>query len=180
MIQEKITNKIIDLLEDLKIPYMLTGAIAVNFYGRLRLTHDLDIVVQIRKEEAARLVRGLGAKFLLDEMAILQALEEQGMVNALHLETGFKIDFWMLREEEYSQVCFQRKVRKRIFKKRAWLISPEDLVITKLIWFKKSEIQKHLEDAKGIWEIQKGRLDLGYLQKWAKRQKVEKLLEKLG
>lgn len=180
MIQEKVTGKTIDALEKLKIPYMLTGAVAVNFYGQPRLTHDLDVVLQIEKKDAKKLTQILESEFMIDETDILEAIKEKRMANALHFKSGFKIDFWILKDEKYSKVCFRRRLRKRIFnKKKAWLISPEDLVITKLVWFKKSGIDKHFEDARGILQIQKGRLNEEYLQKWAKKQKVGKLLEKL-
>jgi len=46
MIQEQVLKTVISHLDYLKIPYMLAGAIAVNYYGKPRLTHDLDIIIE--------------------------------------------------------------------------------------------------------------------------------------
>jgi len=47
--QEEALKIVICTLEKNNILYMLTGAIAVNYYGRPRLTHDVDIIVNIEK-----------------------------------------------------------------------------------------------------------------------------------
>lgn len=58
-------------------------------------------------------------------------------------------------------------------------ISQEDLIITKLFWFKKSKIEKHLQDAKGIWEILGKDLDIDYLKKWARYLRATSLLQRI-
>ena len=37
-------------LEKLKIPYVLTGGLAVSFWGASRSTHDIDIVIDANEE----------------------------------------------------------------------------------------------------------------------------------
>lgn len=179
MNQETVIKRTIDILEKIGIDYMLTGAIAVNFYGKPRLTHDIDIVVPIQKGEIEKLVRGAGDEFWFDKERTKRITKKGGISRLLHLKTGIKIDLWPLTQDSYDQVRFKRRVREKILERKTWLISPEDLIVTKLVWFKKSGIDKYFEDAKGICQIQKGRLDEEYLQKWAKKQKVGKLLEKL-
>jgi hypothetical protein len=57
--------------------------------------------------------------------------------------------------------------------------SPEDVILSKLQWLKESQADKHFNDARGVWEIQKGSLDLDYLRTWAKSLSVEESLAKL-
>ena len=45
MVQENLLIKVIERINKLHIPYMITGAIACIFYGKPRLTHDFDLVV---------------------------------------------------------------------------------------------------------------------------------------
>lgn len=45
-------------LEQLGAPYMITGATAAILYGQPRLTNDLDVVIELRSEEIARLRAG--------------------------------------------------------------------------------------------------------------------------
>jgi len=40
--------KIVNVLDDLKIPYLITGGIAVLVWGRPRFTADIDVVIEIQ------------------------------------------------------------------------------------------------------------------------------------
>ena len=44
------------------------------------------------------------------------------------------------------------------------------------VLLKESNLQKHYEDAKGIFEIQ-SELDISYIRKWAKRLSIENIVE---
>ena len=46
----------ISRLNTLGIRYMVTGAVASVIYGEPRLTHDIDLVVDMNKETAERMV----------------------------------------------------------------------------------------------------------------------------
>jgi hypothetical protein len=43
----ELLKKIVDVLEDLQIPYFVTGAVASIAYGEPRLTNDIDIVADL-------------------------------------------------------------------------------------------------------------------------------------
>jgi hypothetical protein len=52
-------------LNDAGVPYVVVGGIAVILHGYKRLTDDIDLVVSLRPEDAARCVevaRGLGLR----------------------------------------------------------------------------------------------------------------------
>lgn len=159
---------------------MFTGAVAVNFWGRPRLTHDIDVVVFMQEKEIEKLAQNLGKGFSFDREGATEAIKKRRMFNLLHLKTGIKVNLWPLKKDIYDQTRLKGRVREKILGRKTWLISPEDLIITKLVWFKELEIQKHLEDIRGIYQIQKGRLDEKYLRKWAEKQKVEELLKELN
>lgn len=179
MTQEEVFSQFIAALGKAGVSYMLTGGVAVNFYGRPRLTHDLDVVVELKKGDVGNLAKILGPKFFLEEKQTVKVLAKGEMANIIHPESGLKIDLWPLKDEGYDRIRFRRRLKKKIFGRKTWLISPEDLIIGKLLWFKDSDIQKHFEDAVGICQIQKDRLDFRYLQKWAGKQKFPNLLGKL-
>jgi hypothetical protein len=50
MIQPDVLFQVLDALESLNIPYMLTGSFASNFWGRPRFTHDADLLADIRRQ----------------------------------------------------------------------------------------------------------------------------------
>lgn len=167
MTQEEIVKRVTTTLENLNIPYMLIGAIAVNYYGRPRFTHNLDLVVQIQMKDAERLTRIFESEFYIAIEGIIDAIEHYTMFNLIHSETGFKVDCWILKDEEYDKTSFTRRRKEIVFDQAMYISSPEDLILAKLDWYKKSDIQKHYDDVLGIFEIQTGKLDIEYIRRWS-------------
>lgn len=182
MTQEEIVKKVAGVFERKNIPYMLTGGIAVNYYGRPRFTHDVDLVIQIQFKDAQEIIQLFEKEFYVAIEGIVEAIQYQTMFNLIHFETGFKVDCWILKDEEYAKIAFERRRKELIFAQRTYISSAEDLVISKLDWYKKSDIQKHYEDVLGIFQIQAEKLDLGYIRKWGKSfsflETVEGLIKK--
>lgn len=46
---------VVKRLEPARIPYMITGSIAANFYTNPRMTRDIDIVIEVEEEDAGTL-----------------------------------------------------------------------------------------------------------------------------
>ncbi|MBM3246404.1 MAG: nucleotidyltransferase family protein [Candidatus Omnitrophica bacterium] len=179
MVQEDALKPVIKLLNTLKIPYMLVGGIAVNYYSVPRLTHDADLVIRIQPKYIDDLCKSLEGNYYTDSEMIKEALVSSGQFNFIHLDTGFKIDFWILQKDAYSQLQFSRRIHGKIFGQDAFMISPEDLILLKISWFKESDIQKHFLDAVGIYRMQRETLDVDYLHNHAQEMKLIDSLQKL-
>ena len=83
---------VVQVLDSHGIEYMVTGSVASSLQGEPRATHDLDVVVAVRAEDAPVLVSHFKRpQFYLDEHAILEAIETGGMFNAINLEEGDKV-----------------------------------------------------------------------------------------
>lgn len=158
---------------------MLVGAIAVNYYSVPRFTHDADLVIQMHPHNIQVLCKSLEDKYYIDSEMIKEAMAFSGQFNLIHLDTGFKIDFWILKNDEFSQLQFSRRIPGKIFNQDISIISPEDLILTKFSWFKESDIQKHFLDALGVYRMQRDILDIGYLYKYAKALELEDILQQL-
>lgn len=181
MSQEEVVRKVTKILEEKSIPYMLTGAIAVNFYGRPRFTHDVDIVIKITEKNISDLVSALEKEFYVNKDEIEEAISHQRQFNIIYLkDTLLKVDFWINRTDEYSLTQFSRRKKNLIFGQEIFLISAEDLILSKLLWYKDSESEKHLLDAQSVYELQAEKLDSDYLSLWAERIFVKNLLEKIS
>jgi len=181
MTEEELLKGITSSLEKLKIPYALTGALAVSFYGYPRATHDFDIIVQIQphKGVVSKLADEFREDFYLSEEAITDAVIHNTMFNMIHHGSSHKVDLWILKDDAYSRESFKRRKSVKIAGKKMYILSPEDIILSKLIWYKESENDKHVRDVNGIMELQKGRIDNKYLKKWAPRLSVLKLLHKI-
>jgi len=168
---------VVNRLENLKIPYFLTGGLAVSFWGLSRTTHDIDIVIEAKKEDKDKIINAFKKDFYISEEAVSQAIEQQFTFNIIHFKTGLKIDFWLTKKEPYKILEFKRRLKKKIFGKEIYIISPEDLILSKLMWHKESESTRHFEDIEGILKISK--VDLNYIKKWAEKQSTIKILKEI-
>lgn len=101
------------------------------------------------------------------------------MLNIIDPTSGVKIDFWSVQRNPFDQERFRRRREQTVFGKRVFMPSPEDTIISKLLWYQEAQTDKHLNDARGVWEIQKDTLDQEYLNRWITRLGLEKELEKV-
>lgn len=158
------------ILDDLKVPYIVTGGIAVLIWGRPRFTADIDIVIEMKESKVDTLEKALlslGEYGYISREAIMEALKNKGEFNFIDGYTGLKVDFWVAKEGELSTLEFKRKKVKSLLGKKINFISPEDLILRKLLWYKESQSSRHLEDAQSISRISNEILDKKYLKKMA-------------
>ena len=100
------------------------------------------------------------------------------MLNVIHLETQLKADFIILQPTEYEQVKFERRKNVDLDGFSAAVISPEDLVLSKLNWSRDSGSTRQEEDVRGILRSTPA-LDWSYLAQWSERLGLMATLERL-
>ena len=179
MTQTQITKQVINALDQLGIPYMITGAIASSYYGKPRFTHDIELVVHVKKESAPLIEKLFQDDFYVSSVGILDALNHRTMFNLIHHETGIKIDCWIIGPDEYDTTAFDRRKKVKIFDEDMYISAPEDVILSKLKWYTESGTDKHLDDISGIIEVQQGNLDIDYLNTWSGQLSVNDLLDRL-
>jgi hypothetical protein len=173
--------KIAKILEDLKIPYAVTGGYAVSVWGRPRSTFDIDIIIELFEPQIPKLIATLRllSKFgYVDAKQIEDACKRESEFNFIHAESGIKVDFWVKTKDLFAKQELRRRRGKIIDHQKIFFISPEDLILNKLLWYKKSGSDYQLKDVESILMIQR-KLDLNYIRKWSKLHSTDKILESL-
>lgn len=93
-------------LNGLGIRYMVTGSVASIAYGEARLTHDVDIVVEIGREDVGRLAAAFPeSDFYLPPSEVIRievTRAQRGHFNIIHHETGFKADVYPCGRDRLS------------------------------------------------------------------------------
>lgn len=176
---EKLLVKISVVLEKLDIQYCITGGLAVSVWGRPRATFDIDIVVEFFEPHIKLLheaLRKISAAGYFDEESAREAISQKGEFNFIEPDSGLKIDFWVRKQDEYGMNQWKRRCAKMIHGKKVFFISAEDLILSKLSWYKKSGSTRQLEDVESIVKISGKKLDRTYLREWAKKLDLAKLL----
>jgi len=156
---------------------MVTGSIASAVYAVPRMTRDIDIVIHIAPAEGEKLIAAFKDDYYLDDETLLQAVRHQGMFNVIDQRTIIKIDFIIRKDDEYRRVEFDRRRQVAINGYRVWMVAPEDLILSKLLWGGKSESELQFRDVKQLLSVVK-KMDTAYLRDWAARLGVADLLEK--
>ncbi len=179
MSRSELLGVVISAMNAAGIDYMIVGSLAASAHGFERSTHDFDMVVILPKESIPALGRFLGEGFYLDEETAREAVERGDMFNVIHYDSGLKIDFWMLKDDEFSRTQFSRRLSAEVLGMPCYVESPEDTILSKLLWNQITPSERQLGDVAGILRIQKGKLDYGYLREWAARKGVLDTLNKL-
>ncbi len=173
--------KIAQILEGLKIPYFITGGMAVLVWGRPRFTADIDILIEFKVTDVDKLevaLNALSETGYVDKDAMREALLREGEFNFIDGNTGVKVDFWILKKNSFDVLRMKRKVARDILNQKVYFISPEDLVLNKLLWYQESQSSRHLEDAESVFKISGENLNKDYLNKWAEKLNVSELLRR--
>lgn len=177
MTPEQLLCRITKILEKLDVPYLVTGGFAVAVLAKPRYTADIDIVIELVPQKLQQLAKELltiDKAVYVSEEAMKEAIEHKGEFNFIHPQTGLKVDFWAKR---YPFERFEKAIVKKIDGQKINFISPEDLILSKLIWYKEGQGAKQLEDIKSILEIAKP--DLKYTKNWSSKQSTIKILNKI-
>ena len=177
MSQQELLKEVVQALDRIGCPYMITGSVVSSLQGEPRSTHDIDLVVSIRPDQVGQLVEAFPApRFYLDESAVRDAIRGHEMFNLIDSREGSKVDFWMLTDDPYDQSRFSRKYEEEFDCLKIQVSSPEDTILAKLILAKLSGgSEKQFMDALRIYEIQFEKLDKGYMEYWARELGIEKL-----
>lgn len=158
-------------LERLGIQYLVTGSMASIAYGEPRFTNDIDIVVRLTIDQARALCDALSPEgFYLSIEAAQEAVRLHGQFNAIHPESGLKIDFMVATDDDFNHSCFGRCRRLEISTAcEVSFAAPEDVIVKKLQYFRDGGSDKHLRDIRGIVKLTGESLDRAYLSQWIDR-----------
>ena len=173
----------VGLLGEMSVPYMVVGSVASSLYGDSRTTADVDIVADLRADNVSTLFAALREDFYIDEQVINRAVQSRRSFNAIHFDSLFKVDVYVLPADEFAQQQMRRRRREKLFPdsdQDVYLASPEDTVLAKLRWHRRGgeASARQLADVAGIIRIQGDRLDVAYLLEWADKMNVRDLLDK--
>ncbi len=124
-------------LNELEIPYFLTGSLALAVYSRPRLSHDIDFCVHMQKPHVSKMVGRLGNDFYIDAQMMTEAIDTQHMFNIIHLGTNEKMDFFIFNPSDpVPDFCFQNLQKVKLFGLPVPIPTLEGILLIKLRWIK--------------------------------------------
>ncbi|MFV2073905.1 MAG: hypothetical protein ACC742_14810 [Thermoanaerobaculales bacterium] len=166
--------EVIDLLVELKVRYHLGGSFASAVHGVPRQTMDADLVVDLDLAGATMLVGRLRDRFYVDPEIAKDAVSRRGSFNAIHLATGFKVDFFVKGTGGFDDMEFERSELKQIVNeppRSVFVKTAEDTILRKLQWYVSGGgvSDRQWRDVLGVIMTGGEDIDRDYLGVWADR-----------
>lgn len=157
------------------VEYMLTGSMALNYYAQPRMTRDVDIVVALASSDVERFKSLFEGDYFVPEV-VLSGPKAVTMFNLLHEKSVVKIDFIVRKQETYRRIEFDRRVRVQLPDFQCWIVSREDLILSKLVWAADTRSDFQLKDVRQLLD---STCDREYLDRWSRHLGVDELLREI-
>jgi hypothetical protein len=175
-IELEIVRDVSERLTQADIPFMLTGSMAMNAYAQPRMTRDIDVVIEVQVTDVQRLLSAFRPGYFIDQSAVERALTTESLFNAIHEEWVFKVDCIVRKNAPYRLTEFSRRRRVSIADYETWVVSKEDLILSKLCWGNDSKSEYQARDIRNL--LATG-YDREYLAKWATELGVTEYLRSI-
>jgi hypothetical protein len=176
---------VIRALERMGVKYAIGGSIASSMHGVGRLTRDADITIELPPGRVSVFVAAFDPNdFYVSEDAVRDAVRDRSTFNVIHPATGYKIDFFVRKDEPFERAAFARRGPLPMADAPDELVqihSAEDIILFKLRWYVLGgrTSDRQLNDILGVMKTQGDALDAAYLDKWAAELGVSDLLAEL-
>jgi hypothetical protein len=163
-------------LESAGISFMLTGSVAMSYYAKPRMTRDIDLVISLAETQTEEFFRLFENEYYFDRKTVAHAISLRRTFNLIHNDAVIKVDCVVLKNDAYRQEEFARRTQITLGDFQTWIVSREDLILSKLFWAKDSKSEMQLADARNLLSTE---CDMEYLRSRAKTIGVDESLEEL-
>ena len=172
-------RRVVEALEKISARYVVVGSTAASAWGVARSTRDIDVVAVITRETVDTFLRALGNNEIYvpaDEAKA--ATIKGGSFNVLHTTTGGKVDVFVCQTSDaFESSRLDRRVKLQVLGIDTWVSTPEDVVLSKLLWRVQTRSEVQWRDCVEVAATQK--LDVNYLRIWATELGLSADLEEL-
>lgn len=137
---------VVGRLNELEIPYMLTGSFAMGVYVPARTTMDIDIVMEIDSDNTKVFEEKFAGDYYVSLPSIRRAVLGRSMFNIISNSTFVKVDCILKKTDKFETEKFERKTESLLSGTNVWVIGLDDLILSKLKWAKESFSERQFED----------------------------------
>lgn len=172
--QEEILKDVTERLDRLEIPYMLTGSMAMICYAMMRMTNDIDIIIEIKSKDAEKFIKEFETDYYVSPNRVRDSISRKSMFNILHSQKIVKVDCVVRKDDEFQKLAFSNRKKIQFTDFDVWTISREDLILSKMNWAKISKSEMQMRD---VASILRNGYDKEYVDFWAEKLGTQDLLK---
>ena len=166
-------NRLLSVLGQKRIEYMIIGGYALPFYGRVRATLDIDLAAAVedaeKREDLYKNLRENDFDVTFEEPIVTPLILVRDRKGGFEFEIWFRPDGIVFDEE-----TLKRRKKASMGFVPVWIVSPEDFIVNKLARPDRGAVDE--QDVKSVLVRQGDRLDMRYLEKRAEKAGVLVLL----
>lgn len=170
--QRRFNLRLIEALDNLNIQYAIGGSFAAMAYSEPRLTNNIDIMIVADISDLSLLVDEVSRWeiYISPLESILETDLPLGLpINVMDALLGAKADFFVAGHKTLDDSAMSRRRRKRFYRNpdvEAWFLSPEDVILYKLDYFRQSgeTSAKHPADIAKMLRVIGDELDVEYIE----------------
>ncbi len=171
---------VVRVLDRVAIPYALGGSLASSVFGEPRATMDADIAAKVGPEQIDPLLAALSEHFYVPEQTARAACTEGGSFNVLDVETGYKVDVFVVSEALLDRRQIERRITTPLGDEGRVVdvTAPDDQLLRKLEWFRVGgeTSDQQWRDILGLLAMSAERMDLDDLMRTAHTLGLDDLL----
>ena len=171
--QEFVLKDVTERFDRLSIPYMLTGSMAMSRYAMMRMTNDIDIVMELKYSDAQRIIDTFEPDYYVPHGRVSDAISRKFMFNILHQKSLVKVDCVVRKDTAFQKAAFSNRRKIDFSGFDVWVIGKEDLILSKLSWANESRSEMQMRD---VASIIRNDYDQEYVNSWAKKLGLEDIL----
>jgi len=173
--QNSLVLRIADALTASGIPYLLAGSFASNYHGIPRSTKEEDFVLHLSGGVGRDFAARLGEEFEFDPQLSFETVTGTYRQLIRHRHSEFKFELFLLSQDPHDQQRFARRREEVLFGRKVWLLTPEDVIISKLRWVRTQDT----DDVRNVLSVQRDRLDWPYIEHWCRLHGTFSRLEEI-
>ncbi len=126
------------------------------------------------KAQLLQLLDTLDPNFVVNHDAAQDAFARHGEFNAIHRALIFKVDFWFSTGNAFDRSRLARAQAMEIAPAlTARVATPEDVIISKLLWLQQGATERSTDDVRGIVRARGAELDLAYLEDMIREMRLQ-------
>jgi hypothetical protein len=156
-----VAEHLADRLDEEGLSYALGGALALGVWGVPRATQDVDVAIFAGDHEMDKILTAFErAGAIVDPGAAMRSATSAGFFVADL--GGTRVDAFLAHHPWHAEMESRRVSLAAPSGRQRWFLSAEDIVVAKLIYNR----PKDVSDLERLWDVQRGRLDAAYVQRW--------------
>lgn len=181
MTDDEVVVRVLDVLNELGIQYMLVGSLSSNYYSIARSTADAVFVLELKGTRISEVAGKLGNEFKLEPPILFESITGTTRHVIAVLTVPFRVDCFRLSSDEHDQERFRRRrnVRFNRFDRDVTIPTAEDVIITKHRWAVAGDRGKDADDVANVIAVQGDAIDWVYVNGWCDRHDTRERLDSI-